>query len=104
MTMASPRRFGANPGYRAVAAGGGRGAGKRRGGEPGQAEDLGKLWPGDSPADVPGDGNGNGDARPPSLPKQPTLPDPRERKEIGEAVADLDYPPLDPPRTGGRKA
>ncbi|CEJ13091.1 hypothetical protein BN1110_03399 [bacterium YEK0313] len=102
MTMASPRRFDAKPGNRAIIAAGGRGAGKQRG-EPGQAEDLGKLWPGDSPADAPGNSNGNGDTRPPSLPKQPTLPDPRERKEIGEAVADLDYPPLEPSRTGGRK-
>ncbi|MCZ0733489.1 hypothetical protein [Phreatobacter sp. AB_2022a] len=104
MTMASPHRFDANPGRRAVVAGSGRGAGKRRGGEPGQAEDLGKLWPGDGQADAPGNGNANGDTRPPSLPKQPTMPDPRERKEIGEAVADLDYPPLEPSRTGGRKS
>lgn len=100
MTSASPRHFGAGQGYGVIVAGSTRRPGKRRDGEPGQADDLGKLWPGDGSADQPG----NGDKRPPSLPKQPVRPDPRERKEIGEAVADLDYPPPEPPRAGGRKA
>lgn len=54
------------------------------------ADDLGKMW-GREPADEAPDGaSGASDGTP--GPAVPSSADPRERREIGEAVADLDNP------------
>ncbi|QCI68525.1 hypothetical protein [Phreatobacter stygius] len=60
------------------------------------ADDLGKMWPGQgSEADRPAGGQGAGAEQDQKAPDAPQAPDPRERKELGQAVADLDNPPAE---------